>query len=362
MFNQETWRSAIAEKLTAFARHPIQEVQLSGTSSLLIYLCARTLNPFLDAFQNEPVAAVLALAELHRDCGADHLVRRAAVLRYQSATLLEREIRSMPVLRAALDDLLSGLSTIALVRQRLNSSRDEWLRATLVRELLNYDHGDFANLRRTLHDTSSHGRHEAIRALRKRQGGYTAADLVLLNDSLNDSVASVRAAAARMLGLFAATPPSVLVKALARVAIHDCDQETRYAAARALGQLRERIDSPQLLDQLATHLRDDDNFNRSSAALVLGQLGEVAGAPAIIGTLMGLLTDGDFYVREAAARALGRIGTSAATPPVFNALASAMEDTDPNVHEAAMEALVQLRAMRPPPRDQKESARTTVAA
>lgn len=346
MFDQENWRETIAERLTAFARNPAQDILLAGTSSLLVYLAARTLEPFLEAFQTEPVAAVMALADLHQGKGADHIVRRAGALRYQTMRILEREISALPHLRVALEQLMLGLNTINIARQRLNSSRDEWLRTTLLRELNAFDSSECMGLRRALSDSGWHSRYEAIRSLRQRRGNYTPADLVLLHDGLHDGASHVRAAAARMLGQFAETPPAVLVKTLAHVAIYDCDQETRYAAARALGALREYITSPQLLDQLAEHLLDDDRFYRSAAVMVLGQLGDLASSPTVIDTLTLLLDDKDFYVREAAARTLGCIGAAAATPDVLQALTDAVQDSDSNVHEAAVEALVRLRDLR----------------
>ena len=123
MFDQETWRREIAERLSGFARNPRQEVQLAAAPSLLSYLVLRTLEPFLEAFQREPIAAVLALADITRDPGADQIVRRAAQMRYQSAAQLDRELRSGKEIRAALEQLLIELQTVALVRQRLNGSR-----------------------------------------------------------------------------------------------------------------------------------------------------------------------------------------------------------------------------------------------
>lgn len=333
---------------------------LAGTSSLLVYLSARTLEPFLEAFQCEPVAAVMTLAYIHQGSGSDHLVRRAGALRYQTTRILEREIGALPHLRVALEQLILSLNTINIARQRLNSSRDEWLRTTLLRELQMFDSSEFLGLRRVLSDSGWYSRYEAIRSLRQRRGNYSSADLVLLHDGLHDSASHVRAASARMLGHFAETPPGVLVKTLLHVAIYDCDQETRYAAARALGALRERITSPQLLDQLGDHLSDTDRFYRSAAVMVLGQLGDLASVPTVINKLAALLKDSDYYVREAAARTLGCIGRAAATPDVLKALTDAVQDSDSNVHEAAVESLIHLRDLRSPLA--KEAGGTTTSA
>ncbi|NTU84147.1 MAG: HEAT repeat domain-containing protein [Chloroflexales bacterium] len=346
MFDQETWRIRIAERLAGFTRNPRQDIQIAGTASLLGYLAVRTLEPFLEVFPDEPVDAVMALAEITRGPGADMIVRRASQMRFQVSNLIERELRTRAELRAAVEQLLVTLNVIHIARQRLNSSRDEWLRLTLLSELEAFGSEEFGQLRRLLQDSGWQSRYETIRSLRARNGHYSAADLVLLHDGLSDSASHVRAAAARMLGQFAGTPPAPLVKALTRVALYDCDLETRYAAARTLGALRDRIASPQLIDHLGYCLGDEDSFVRSAAALALGQLGELAGTPALIARLTALISDSDAYAREAAARALGCIGGAAATTTVLTALTRAMEDSDANVHEAAIDALTRLRKIR----------------
>jgi HEAT repeat protein len=346
MFDHETWRREIAQRLSGFARNPRQEMQLAAAPSLLSYLVLRTLDPFLEAFQREPIAAVLALAEITREPGADQIVRRAAQMRYHSAAQLDRELRGGKDIRAAIEQLLIELQTVALARQRLNGSREDWLRTSLERELDAFP-GEFAQMRRVLTDPGWQTRYEALRALRSRKGRYTPADLVLIHDALGDSAAHVRSAGARMLGLIAERPPALLVKTLIRVALHDCDAETRFAAARAVGMLREQVTSPQLLDHLSACTFDEDSFVRSAAALVLGQLGELAGAPILIKNLTHLLEDGDMYAREAAARALGQIGAPAATADVIAALNKAAQEGDIDIHEAAIDSLARLRELRP---------------
>jgi HEAT repeat protein len=346
MFDQDTWRRQIAEQLSSFARNPRQEMQLSGAPSLLSYLVTRTLDPFLEAFQREPIAAVLTLAALVHTPGADQIVQRASRMRYQSAPQIDRELRASREIRSTVERLLLELQTVALARQRLNGSREEWLRATLDRELDTFP-GEFGQLRRALSDPGWHTRSEAIRSLRSRNGRYTPADLVLIHDGLTDSTAHVRAAAARMLGMIAEPPGALLQKTLVRVALHDCDAETRIAAARAVGLLREQVTSPQLLDHLSACLFNEDSFVRSASALILGELGEMASAPILIKNLTSLLSDSDPYAREAAARALGRVGAAAATPEVLAALNRALEDGEISVHEAASDSLAHLREMRP---------------
>jgi HEAT repeat protein len=346
MFDQETWRRQIAEQLSGFARNPRQEMQLAGAPSLLSYLVTRTLAPFLEAFQREPIAAVMTLAAITHSPGADQIVQRATRMRYQAAAQVERELRASREIRAAVEQLLLELQTVALVRQRMNGGREEWVRATLDRELESFGN-EFATLRRALSDPDWQTRSEALRALRNRKGRYTPADLVLIHDGLTDSAAHVRAAAARMLGLISEPPGALLQKTLIRVALHDSDAETRIAAARAVGMLREYVTSPQLLDHLSSCLFSEDSFVRSAAALVLGELGEMASAPILIKHLARLLADTDSYAREAAARALGRIGAAAATQEVMSALHKATEDDEMAVHEAASDALARLRELRP---------------
>lgn len=350
MFDHETWRREIAERLTSFTRQPRQELQLAGAPTLLGFLLTRTLDPFLEAFQREPIAAVLALAEITRSEGANQIVLRAARMRYQAAAQVDRELRASKDLRQAAEQLLVELQTVPIARQRLNSSREAWLRSTLEHELDAYV-GEFAQLRRVLRDPGWQTRYEALRGLRQRQGHYTPADLVLIHDGLNDSAAHVRAAAARALGLIAITPPALLVKALLRVALHDCDAETRVAAARSVGMLREHVAHPQVLDHLAARLSDEDRFVRSATAIVLGELGDLAGSQTLVQRLTAMLSDPDAYAREAAARALGKLGPTAAVPEVLNALSQAAGDSDVHVHEAATDSLVHLRELRTrPPR------------
>lgn len=343
MFDQEQWRRQISERLSGFARNPRQEIQLAGSPSLLAYLIVQTLDPFLAAFSEDPIQAVLTLAEISRGPGANQLVRRAARTSYQSAAQVDRDLRGSREIRVAAEQILVELQTIAIARQRLNGVREEWLRSSLERDLDEYP-GEFAQLRRAAHDPGGQVRFEALRRLRAREGRYSPADLVLLHDSLSDSSAQVRALTARLLGMIADPPPALLARTLVHVALTDCDAETRFAASRAIGMLREQLASPQLLDCLAEHLSDSDRFHRAAAALVLGQLGDLAGTPTLIENLTQLLGDGDMYAREAAACALGRIGAPAATPEVMEALLRATQDSEVQVHEAATDALIALRA------------------
>jgi HEAT repeats len=344
MFDQEQWRRQISERLSGFARNPRQEIQLAGSSSLLAYLIVQTLEPFLEAFREDPIQAVLTLAEISRSPGANQIVRRAARSTYQSAAQVDRDLRGSREIRTAAEQILVELQTIAIARQRLNGMREEWLRTALERDLDEYP-GEFTQLRRAAQDPSGQVRFDALRRLRAREGRYSPADFVLLHDSLSDSSAQVRALTARLLGMIAEPPPQLLSNTLVQVALHDCDAETRFAASRAIGMLREHLASPQLLDCLADHLADSDRFHRAAAALVLGQLGDLAGTPTLIQSLTRLLDDSDVYAREAAACALGRIGAPAATAEVLAALLRATQDSEVQVHEAATDALLALRAI-----------------
>ncbi|MEN9936843.1 MAG: hypothetical protein RLZZ387_3422 [Chloroflexota bacterium] len=346
MFNQEIWRRQIAERLGGFARNPRQEMQIAGAPTPLAFLVTQTLDPFLEAFQTEPVAAVLALAETARGPGADQIVLRATRMRYQHAAQVDRELRGSRDLRQTCEQLLVELQTIHSVRQRLNSAREEWLRANLERDLDSFP-GEFPALRRVLSDPGGQARAEALRQLRSRNGRFAPADLVLLHDGLRDGAAHVRGTAARMLGMITELPPPLLTRTLVQMALHDCDAETRHAAARAIGMLRHSVTSPQLLHQLSDRLSDSDSFVRSAAALLLGQLGELAATPDIIQRLLGLLDDHDAYAREAAAHAFGRLGRTAASPEVLAALTRAAQDGDIQVHEAATDSLLLLGEAHP---------------
>jgi hypothetical protein len=346
MFNQAIWRSQIDERFQLLGRHPWQEVQISGTYSVLTYLAIRTLEPFWEAFEQHPIAAVLALAEITTGPGADHLVRRSAKLRYQAAQILAQDLRAIPELRLTLEDLMVKLETLQMARRRLNSSRDEWFRSSLLAELAHFEGPEFARMREALRDPVWKSIYDIIRGLRKQRGNYTPADLAILDKGLKSSASNVRSEASRKLGDFVATPPAAMTKTLVQMALYDCELETRNAASRALGTLWNRVSSPKLLDYLAGQLASKDNFVRSAAAHLLSQLGEFAGTEELIVNLLALLKDEEAYTREAAARALGRMGTAAITPEVLNMLTQTVQDGDPNVHEAALDSLLQLRKLR----------------
>lgn len=345
MFDRTIWRTQVSKRLDTFARNPQQDLSLSGATSLLGHLAAITLRPFLEAYTEEPIAAVQVLASIADGPGANQIVKRAAHLRYQAARMLSQDLRTSSELRADIERILIATDTIYLVRQRLVGSSATWFDNTMLAELSFFPHTEFQHMRRRLSENSK-SFYDIFRELRQRKGNYNHEDLILLFVGLNDSSSGIRAEAARRLGEYASDPPEALVKRLIHMAIYDRDLETRNAAARAMGSLRDRIVSPQIVNEMSEHLSRPDRFVRSSTALLLVELGEMAGTREVVQLLTQLLTDDDHYVREAAARALGRMGTIATTNDVMQALTVALQDTNADVHDAALDALTTLRELR----------------
>lgn len=342
MFDRHLWQRQISDYLEVFARHPRQEVQLSGGAGVVPHLVLRTLTPFFQAFHTYPVDATVTLASIIHDAGANLLVQRVLRNRYPTALDIDRDLRVSQDVCKTVEHLVVELQTIPLAIQRLNARRGFWVRSVIERELDTYP-WSFARIRNLLQELNEQKRIEALRPLRSRNGRYGADELALIEASLSDAIAQVRAYAARLLGVMVDAPPVSLVIRLLQVALRDSDAETRFAAARALGLLRERAVTDDALAYIESHLSHEDAFYRSAAALVLGQLGEYAGKPTVVQSLCRLLYDRDAYAREAAARALGRIGAPAALPDVIEALTRAAQDDDLQVHEAATDALTLLR-------------------
>lgn len=345
MFNRSLWRLQVGKRLDIFARNPQQDLQLSGTQSLLAHLTACTLHPFLNEYERQPIAAIQTLADMANGEGANRLVNQARKLRYQAGRILQRDLQSSSELRADIENIMMGIDTIHLVRQRLHSSRADWFCSTLSSELNTYPVHEFAQIRRRLNDNWK-SFYDIFRELRQRRGQYTHEDLILMYVGLNDSSSGVRAEAARRLGEYSLLPPDKLVGKLIQVCLYDQDLETRTAAARALGTLRERIITPQLIQSLSRYLACEDRFVRSSAAMLVAELGELAAQEHLIEQLTGLLNDPDFYVREAAAYALGRMGPAAVRQDVMQALTTALRDPHEDVHGTALESLQNLRELR----------------
>jgi hypothetical protein len=336
----------VGQRLDMFSRNPQQDMMLSGSTSLLIHLAACSLRPFLDAFTREPIAAVQSLASLASGPGANYIVQHAASLRYQMWRSLEHELRHNASLRHDIEQVMVGIDTIYLVRQRLHGSYEEWFSNLLASELNAFPATEFLQLRRRLRDRWK-SFYDIFRELRQRRGRYTHEDLILLYVGLNDSASGVRAEAARRLGEYAWVPPEKLVSRLIHVALYDQGLETRNAAARALGALGDRVVSPTLLETVGQHLVSPDRFVRSSSALLLAALGELGATDELIARLIALLRDNDAYAREAAACALGRMGATAAMRQgVLESLTRALEDTSEDVHAAALSSLTHLREVR----------------
>ncbi|NJK82425.1 MAG: HEAT repeat domain-containing protein, partial [Chloroflexaceae bacterium] len=243
MFDRSLWRTQVGKRLDSFARNPQQDIILGGSPSLLVHLAMCTLEPFLLAFEEEPIAAIKVLSSIADGPGANMLVKRSGSLHYQMGRMLDQELRNNAELRRDVEALIVSIDTIHLVRQRLYGSREEWFRTTLSQELHTYPESEFAQIRRRLRDRWK-SFYDIFRELRQRHGSYTQEDLILLYVGLNDSASHVRAEAARRLGEYAWTPPEKLIAKLLHVALYDRDLETRNAAARALGSLRDRIASP----------------------------------------------------------------------------------------------------------------------
>jgi hypothetical protein len=345
MFDRSTWRTHVGKRLDAFARNPQQDIILGGSTSLLVHLAMCTLEPFLHAFEEEPIRAIQVLSSIIDGPGANMLVKRADALHYQMGRMLDQELRNNADMRADIEALIVAIDTIHIVRQRMHGAREEWFRTTLTQELNTYPESEFVQIRRRLRDRWK-SFYDIFRELRQRQGSYTQEDLILLYVGLNDSASNVRAEAARRLGEYAWTPPERLVAKLLHVALYDRDLETRNAAARALGSLRDRIASPHLLDSLIRHMESQDRFVRSATALLLAELGEFAGTTSLVDKLVSLLKDADHYTREAAACALGRMGPAAVTSEVMQALTEALQDVNEDVHGASLDSLTQLRELR----------------
>jgi hypothetical protein len=349
MFDLERWRQEAQQRLRPFLQRPRQEPVLVGTSSLFTYLAVRTLEPFLEAYQDDPIAGTLALATITRAPGANTLIRMATQLRYQGALLLRRELYASGPLRATLEQILLQLGVIDLVKQGLNDTQCEWFRLTLQHEIEPWTmNGELRGVQQALASPPWQLRYATIQSLRDRDGTYSPDELAMLQGGLQDTSSHVRAAAARGLGHMRGTIPMSVRQSLLDAALHDRDLGARYAAARALGTLRDHIISDDLIELLVTALFDEDSFVRSAASLVLGQLGEQIARPVVIDSLISVLKDRDPYAREASAQALGRLGLPAATRETLSALGEALLDTDYYVHEAALNAIARLRPLLDP--------------
>ena len=164
-----------------------------------------------------------------------------------------------------------------------------------------------------------------IRTAAVQVQGKRGMSLEPLLNALHDENASVRAAAARALGIREKdTPIEPLVEAL-----KDQEWRVRTAAATALGRLKNRAPVEPLLPVL----HDENASVRAAAVWALGTLGERAPMKSLVIALQ----DKAWAVREAAAMALQEQGERA---PVGHLLA-ARWDEDSSVREAVDNALGQ---------------------
>ncbi len=164
-----------------------------------------------------------------------------------------------------------------------------------------------------------------IRTAAVQVQGKRGMSLEPLLNALHDENASVRAAAARALGIREKdTPIEPLVEAL-----KDQEWRVRTAAATALGRLKNRAPVEPLLPVL----HDENASVRAAAVWALGTLGERAPMESLVIALQ----DKAWAVREAAAMALQEQGERA---PVGHLLA-ARWDEDSSVREAVDNALGQ---------------------
>lgn len=346
MFDRSTWRMQVGRKLDVFARNPRQEIVISsGPVMLLTYLASVTLEPFLNAFEEEPITAIQTLASISAAPEMNAVVRRVPSMRYRLPHLLEYELRHNPQWRLAVEQLLVGVDTVQLARQRLHGLDSDWFIDTLRNEIFDLSPAEFLDLHRRLNDSlkSFYG---IFQEMRQRKGMYTQEELILIYVGLSDSSAAVRAQAARRLGEYAWSPSENMVNRLIQIALYDNDLESRNAAARAVGALKDRIHIPAILEVLSARLRDQDRFVRTATAMLLSHLGELAGTISMVEGLVQLLHDPDSYAREAAAHALGTMGVNATAAPVIGALAQALQDDNEHVHDAALDSLTHLRELR----------------
>ncbi|MBP8251561.1 MAG: HEAT repeat domain-containing protein [Herpetosiphon sp.] len=343
-FDLDVWRSEIQQRSRRFIRNPQQEVSLYGTERLLHYLASLVLEPFFQAFTVQPIRAVLALSQITTSEGTTFIIHNARNMRY-SQQLLWAELDRSAAMRLVIQQLLLQLHIIEDLLQGLSDTHNQWFRTTLIDDIVPYrQRGELEALHQSLNEMPWQTRHAALRGLQKRNGHYTAADLKLLENGLDDRAAIVRAAAARQLGRYRGVFPAHLRDRLFNVALYDRDIGARSAAARALGSLRDQLIDAQSRELLTTALFHDDGFVRSSASIVLAQFGYAMASPSVIDGLLMVLRDNDAYAREAAATALGSMGQVAATPEVLRALRAAVLDSDQYVHDAAMNAVRQLES------------------
>jgi HEAT repeat protein len=169
-----------------------------------------------------------------------------------------------------------------------------------------------------------------------RIGPAARAALTPLEQSLQDPVGEVRVAASA--ALTAIDPARVDVEVrVATDALKDKSASVRRAAAGVLGDLGPKAAPASAA--LSTMLGDPDGELRWAAANAIGEIG-AAGAVAVPG-LLGLLGDKDANLRATAADALGSIG-AAARGAAEGPLAQRLQDPDLGARRSAARALLEL--------------------
>lgn len=170
-----------------------------------------------------------------------------------------------------------------------------------------------------------------------RQSGERDSAIGALADALRDPVASVRQAAAEVLG---GAKDSVAVRALMEVLRTDESPLVRRAAAWSLGEIGDAQAIPALAEALT---RDRDTEVRKNAA---GALGNIDNPRATSALTTALERDAEASVRIEAAEALASIEDPAALDALIRVLD---RDDDPGVRRAVIEAIDNMEGARAVP-------------
>ncbi len=134
MFDLEIWRADILQRLRRFVRAPQTEMGIYGTERLTYYLTSLVLEPFFQAFGNQPLRAVVTLANITQTAGTNFLIHNASTLRY-SQQLLWSEFEHSPSLRLVIEQILLKLNVIEHLLHTLDDPEAHWLRQSLSDEI-----------------------------------------------------------------------------------------------------------------------------------------------------------------------------------------------------------------------------------
>ena len=166
---------------------------------------------------------------------------------------------------------------------------------------------------------------------------FLAARDALLSSLHNDPDAAVRSYAAWGLGYLQSAIPEVLAALLSSLR-NDPDAAVRSSAAWSLGTLG--ADSPEVLAALLSVFQTNGDADvRASAACSLVQRGMVS-HEMLTALIEGLQVSRNWYVRERAAEILGKFGQG--DEPMIQALWQGLRDSDGYVRIACVQALVQI--------------------